>query len=149
MPKSFSGPPPAFQDLSTYYDWLVKRAIVDFPSRMKGNSKCLSGNSLSPLRLSTRILASVADVTNRGKVPSATKAEATAMAGNMGVACEGGYLTSVFTLTSVSQSPTQCGLSCRTAKCGTACEQALWGVDTRENYFSPSPLGPPDILVAG
>ena len=30
------------------YDWPVKKAIVDLPIRMKGNSKCTSSNSLSP-----------------------------------------------------------------------------------------------------
>ena len=71
----------------------------------------------------------------------------------MGVACEGGYLTSVFTLTSVSRNSLPhnlCHAGLQSVDCKVcACEQALWGVDTRENYFSPSPLGPPDILVAG
>ena len=44
-----SGPPPVYQDLSTRHDWLVKNAIVDLPVRLKGNSKRISGNSLSPL----------------------------------------------------------------------------------------------------
>ena len=35
--------------LSTRHDWSVKKAIVDLPIRMKGNSKRLAGNSLSPL----------------------------------------------------------------------------------------------------
>ena len=70
-----SGPPPALQDLSKQHDCLVKRVVVDFLIRMKGNSKCLSGNSFGPL---TRISALAADVTNRGKVPSATQAETTA-----------------------------------------------------------------------
>ena len=43
-----SGPPPALQDLSKQHDCLVKRAVVDFLIRMKGNSKCLSGNLLDP-----------------------------------------------------------------------------------------------------
>ena len=38
-----------YQDLSTRRDWPVKKAIVDLPIRMKGNSKLISGNSLSPL----------------------------------------------------------------------------------------------------
>ena len=38
-----------YQDLSTRHDWLVKNAIVDLPIRLKGNSKRISGNSLSPL----------------------------------------------------------------------------------------------------
>ena len=31
------------------HDWPVKKAIVDLPIRLKGNSKRTSGNSLSPL----------------------------------------------------------------------------------------------------
>ena len=46
---SFSGLPPVYQDLRTRHDWLLKKAIVDLPIRMKGNSKCTSSNSLSPL----------------------------------------------------------------------------------------------------
>ena len=38
-----------YQDLSTRHDWPVKKAIVDLPIRLKGNSKHTSGNSLSPL----------------------------------------------------------------------------------------------------
>ena len=38
-----------YQDLSAYHDWPVKKAIVDLLMRLKGNSKCISGNSLSPL----------------------------------------------------------------------------------------------------
>jgi len=34
-----SGPPPVYQDLSTRHDWPVKKAIIDLPIRMKGNSK--------------------------------------------------------------------------------------------------------------
>ena len=43
--------PPVFQHLSTgtRHDWPVKKAIVDLPIRMKGNSKRTSSNSLSPL----------------------------------------------------------------------------------------------------
>ena len=33
----------------TCHDWLVKKAIVYLPIRMKGNSKPTSGNLLSPL----------------------------------------------------------------------------------------------------
>ena len=39
-----------YQDLSTHRDWPTKKAIVDFPIRVKVNSKRISGNSLSPLR---------------------------------------------------------------------------------------------------
>ena len=31
------------------HDWPVKKAIVDWPIRLKGNSKHISGNSFSPL----------------------------------------------------------------------------------------------------
>ena len=37
-----------YQDLSTRHDWPVKKAIVDLPIRLKGNSKHTSGNLLSP-----------------------------------------------------------------------------------------------------
>ena len=45
----WSGFPPEYKDLSTCHDWPVKKAIVDLPIRLKGNSKRTSGNSLSPL----------------------------------------------------------------------------------------------------
>ena len=32
-----------------YYDWPVKKAVVNLPIRLKGNSKHISGNSSSPL----------------------------------------------------------------------------------------------------
>ena len=38
-----------YQDLSTGHDWPVKKAIVNLPIRLKGNSKRNSDNSLSPL----------------------------------------------------------------------------------------------------
>ena len=38
-----------YQDLSTHHDWPVRKVIVDLPIRMKGNSKCTSVNSSSPL----------------------------------------------------------------------------------------------------
>ena len=41
--------PPVYQDLSTRHDWLVQKAIVDLPIRLRGNSKFTSGNLLSPL----------------------------------------------------------------------------------------------------
>ena len=46
-----SGPPPVYQDLSTrhFKYWPVENVIVDLPIRIEGNSKCTSGNSLSPL----------------------------------------------------------------------------------------------------
>ena len=52
-----SGPPSVYQDLSTRHDWPVKNAIVDLPIRMKGNSKRISGNSLSPLGAQNKDLA--------------------------------------------------------------------------------------------
>ena len=51
-PKSlFCPPPPApvYQDLRKRHDWPLKKAIVDLPIRLKGNSKHTSGNSLSLL----------------------------------------------------------------------------------------------------
>ena len=44
-----SGSPPVYQDLSTRHDRSVKKAIVVLPISMKGNSKCPSDNSLTPL----------------------------------------------------------------------------------------------------
>lgn len=38
-----------FHDLSTHHDWSVEKAIVDLPIKVKGSSKCTSGNSLSSL----------------------------------------------------------------------------------------------------
>ena len=34
-----------YWDLSTCHDWPVKKAFVDLPIRMKGNSKCTPSNS--------------------------------------------------------------------------------------------------------
>ena len=45
----FSGPPPVYQDLSTRHDWTVKKAIIDWPIRMKGNLQHTSGNSFNVL----------------------------------------------------------------------------------------------------
>ena len=39
-----------YQDLSTCHDWPVKKAIVNLPIRLKGNSEHIYGNSLSRLR---------------------------------------------------------------------------------------------------
>ena len=36
------GPPSVFRDLSTRHDWPVKKAIVDLPVKMNGNSKSTS-----------------------------------------------------------------------------------------------------------
>ena len=38
-----------YYDLSTHHDWSVKKAIVDLPNSMKGNSKRPSSNLLSRL----------------------------------------------------------------------------------------------------
>ena len=38
-------PPPVYQNLKTRHDWPLKKAIVDLPIRLKGNSKRTSGNS--------------------------------------------------------------------------------------------------------
>ena len=38
-----------YQDLSTRHDWTVEKAIVDLPITLRGNSKRISGNSLSRL----------------------------------------------------------------------------------------------------
>ena len=46
-----------FQDLRTRYDWPVKKAFVDWPIRLKGNTKRISGKSMSPLWAQTRISA--------------------------------------------------------------------------------------------
>ena len=42
-----------YQDLSTRHDWLVENTIVEWPIRWKGDSKRISGNSLSPLGAQT------------------------------------------------------------------------------------------------
>ena len=62
-----SGPSTVYQDLSTCHDWPVKKAIVDLPIRMTGNSKCTSGNLLSPLGAQNKdqCRCCSADVTNR------------------------------------------------------------------------------------
>ena len=43
-----------YLDVSTYYDWPVKKTIVDLLMRLKGNSEFISGNSLSPLGAQNR-----------------------------------------------------------------------------------------------
>ena len=43
------GPKLEYQDLSTCHNEFVKKAIADFPTKMKGNSKRTSGYLLSPL----------------------------------------------------------------------------------------------------
>ena len=49
---------------------LLKKAIVDLPIRLKGNSKRISGNSLSPLGAQNKDLGA----TNRGYITTATQA---------------------------------------------------------------------------
>ena len=56
-PKSLFWAPHVYQDLSTRHDWPVKKAIVNLPIRMKGNSKRTSGNSLNPLGAQNKDLA--------------------------------------------------------------------------------------------
>ena len=51
-----SGSPTVYQDLSTHHDWPVKIGIVDLPIRSKGNSKHISGNSLSPLGAHNKVI---------------------------------------------------------------------------------------------
>ena len=51
-----SGSPPVYQDLSTRHEWPVKRDMLDLPIRMKGNSKRISGNLLSPLEAQNKYL---------------------------------------------------------------------------------------------
>ena len=46
-----------YQDLITRHDWPVKKAIVDLPIRLKGDSKRISDNSLSPKGARTRLSA--------------------------------------------------------------------------------------------
>ena len=48
-----SGSPAEYQDLSMCHDWPVRKAIVDFPMKMKQNLKCTFGNLLSPLGIHT------------------------------------------------------------------------------------------------
>ena len=43
-----------FLDLSTCHDWPVRKAIVHLLIRMKGNSKCISGDLLSTLGAENR-----------------------------------------------------------------------------------------------
>ena len=58
-----SGPPPVCLDLSTRYDWPVKKAIVDLP--VKGNLKRTYDNWLSPLGAQNKDIGSASlDVTN-------------------------------------------------------------------------------------
>ena len=68
-----SGPSSVYPDLRTCHDWPVKNAIVDLPIRIKGNSKRISGNSLSPLGAQNKDLAA-SSKTPLIEVTSATRA---------------------------------------------------------------------------
>ena len=57
-----------YQNLSTRHDWPDKKAVVDLPITLEGNSKHVTSNSLSPYRRC------FSDVTNRGYIMSATQA---------------------------------------------------------------------------
>ena len=62
-----SGPPSVYLDLSTRYDWPVKKAIVDLPIKVKGNLERTSGNWLSPLGAQNKDIGSASlDVINQG-----------------------------------------------------------------------------------
>ena len=50
-----SGSLPVNQDLSMFRDWPVKKSFVELPIMLKGNSKIVSGDSLSPLGIRTNI----------------------------------------------------------------------------------------------
>ena len=61
--KPCSRSPPVYQDLSMCHDWPVKKAIVDLPIRMKGNSKHSSGSLLSLLRAQNKDLGTALQTT--------------------------------------------------------------------------------------
>ena len=64
-----SGPTPAYQDMSTRHDWPIKKAIVDLPIRMKGNSNALSVLGCFPWAgPEQRSRRCCAEVTNQEKV---------------------------------------------------------------------------------
>ena len=71
---SCSGPQPVYQDLSTRHDWPVKKAVVELPIRLKGNSKRSSHDWLSPLGVQNK--ESLADVTSRAYITSANVCDA-------------------------------------------------------------------------
>ena len=56
------------------HDWPAKKAFVDLPIKMKGNSKRTSGNSLSPGCPEQGYRRCFADVTSRGYITSTKKA---------------------------------------------------------------------------
>ena len=51
-----SGRQPVYLDLSMHYDWPVKKAMVKLPIGSKGNSKCISSNSLSPFEAQNKYI---------------------------------------------------------------------------------------------
>ena len=56
-----------YQDLSTCYDWPVKKSIVDLPIRMKENTKHTSGNLVSLLVSQNKdIGTALQTITNQG-----------------------------------------------------------------------------------
>ena len=66
--------PPVYQDLRTHHDWPDKKAIVDLPITLEGNSKHVTGNSLGPLGAHSEqsYRRCFSDVTNRGYITTAT-----------------------------------------------------------------------------
>ena len=64
-----------YQGLSTHYDWPDKKAIVDLPITLEGNSKHVTSNSLGPLGAHSEqaYRRCFSDVTNRGYITSATQ----------------------------------------------------------------------------
>ena len=56
--KPCSGPPPVYQDLSNRHYWPVQNAVVNFPIRLKGNLKHISGNLLSLLGAQNKYIGS-------------------------------------------------------------------------------------------
>ena len=56
--KPCSGPPPVYQDLSNRHYWPVQNAVVNFPIRLKGNLKHISGNFLSLLGAQNKYIGS-------------------------------------------------------------------------------------------
>ena len=51
-----------YQDLTTHHDWLIKKAIVDLPIRLKGNWKPTSGNFLSLLGAQSKDLSTASQM---------------------------------------------------------------------------------------
>ena len=51
-----------YQDLTTHHDWLIKKAIVDLPIRLKGNWKPTSSNLLSLLGAQSKDLSTASQM---------------------------------------------------------------------------------------